>query len=120
MECYQDLFAPERCLQPLVVMSDLYPRDNSTYYLSSLLFTAITISEIYLSTSEFTSTTDQSSKELLALYWGTTWLCKVQFDAQSGGEVRRNDGDSAVNVLGPSVIEALSMTLFQAKVYGVS
>ena len=29
-------------------------------------------------------TTDQSSENVLALFWGATWLCKVQFDAPVG------------------------------------
>ena len=30
------------------------------------------------------STTDQRSENILALFWGATWLCKVQFDAPVG------------------------------------
>ena len=30
------------------------------------------------------STTDQGSENVLALFWGATWLCKVQFDAPVG------------------------------------
>ena len=30
------------------------------------------------------STTDQRSENVLALFWGATWLCKVQFDAPVG------------------------------------